>query len=156
MCRKYFYFDFVVFEIEGSPPHVREILHQMLQPLFFQQDHPRMCGKYLLKVFLWLKNVGSPPHVREILFIWYIKCHISRITPACAGNTNSRCVIPAWFGDHPRMCGKYFCLSTFQKLKVGSPPHVREIPTRFTKTLGMDRITPACAGNTIYISVNGQ
>ena len=46
------------------------------------------------------------------------------------------------------MCGKYGISSLLLVKRVGSPPHVREIPARGAHTTQSVGITPACAGNT--------
>ena len=93
-------------------------------------------------------NLGSHPRVREKLCDWIRVNLVVRITPACAGKTQSY-----WLGrcesqDHPRVCGKNFTCSASTKIALGSPPRVREkrsIPRKVDKTCG---ITPACAGKT--------
>ncbi len=71
------------------------------------RDHPRMCGKYFSWQLLHRLSKGSPPHVREIpQDVLYLLGSV-RITPACAGNTDGWCRYINFYGDHPRMCGKY-------------------------------------------------
>ena len=67
--------------------------------------------------------------MREILLPFYFPKVESRITPACAGNTRTS-----------------FYLS---RLRLGSPPHVREIHFSNDSVPFDTRITPACAGNTV-------
>ena len=72
-----------------------------------------------------------------------------RITPACAGKTDTIMYRPSFIGDHPRMCGK----DVNQICKIfdrsGSPPHVRERPTAVSSDDLAFGITPACAGKTL-------
>ena len=94
------------------------------------RDHPRVCGKDTLQA-----GLGS--------------CE-RRITPACAGKTHCSC-IPAFNGeDHPRVCGKDSASKYLTTLAMGSPPRVRE--RRFDRHghNASFRITPACAGKTLY------
>ncbi|KRK97332.1 hypothetical protein FD04_GL001348 [Secundilactobacillus odoratitofui DSM 19909 = JCM 15043] len=58
--------------------------------------------------------------------------------------------------DHLRMCGEYSHKPTETGSILGSPPHVRRIPTMdqpTTKTVG---ITSACAENTLNRFVIGD
>ena len=56
---------------------------------FSDEDHPRVCGNYgnsnRKKVFF----LGSPPRVRELLILPVDMPVFNRITPACAGITNT-------------------------------------------------------------------
>ena len=108
-------------------PHVREIHHQINNsfninritpacagnttfddnPTLDDEDHPRMCGKYLAVFCASYAWLGSPPHVREIHFELQFRPLLSRITPACAGNTLEFDTKRKEKQDHPRMCGKY-------------------------------------------------
>ena len=111
------------------------------------RDHPRVCGKYKKKdkMQCWMR--GSPPRVREV-WIRTSKCLLlARITPACAGSISRQYSPPAVSGDHPRMCGKYCFIKTFQVNGLGSPPRVREVFKQFTFYFKIIRITPACAGS---------
>ena len=72
-----------------------------------------------------------------------------RITPACAGNTFRGGFVHGRYKDHPRMCGEYSSGLPMPPPMIGSPPHVRGIPKEVLEKLKMDRITPACAGNTV-------
>ena len=92
---------------------------------------------------------GSPPLARGILGLLRGIRLVSRITPACAGNTQ---LLRGCFyirRDHPRLRGEYAALVNTVCRKIGSPPLARGI--RFTCLLKFirHRITPACAGNTI-------
>ena len=134
----------------GSPPRVREKQESMQSsrvPLRITParagkttgctgcvgcggDHPRACGKnYWLYWLRWLRR-GSPPRVREKL-----KLLITPIT---------------WSRDHPRVCGKNPNTSNTANLYEGSPPRVREKPLPRVSGVCACRITPACAGKTIY------
>ena len=76
-----------------------------------------------------------------------------RITPACAGNTDHLLLGCNVNRDHPRMCGEYRFVFARCFLISGSPPHVRGILRWLRSHQSADRITPACAGNTlVYLS----
>ena len=70
-----------------------------------------------------------------------------RITPACAGNSESREVPGMAVEDHPRVCGE----QPFVRLKhfslLGSPPRVRGTGDVVFIRKQATGITPACAGN---------
>ena len=70
------------------------------------KDHPRVCGEQLRPAsILWL-HWGSPPRVRGTGFPAASLCSISRITPACAGNSPGAAFARLIFKDHPRVCGE--------------------------------------------------
>ena len=73
---------------------------------------------------------------------------LSRITPACAGKTQSQGIAPATCQDHPRVCGENGAVPRAPRETRGSPPRVRGKPL-LTGPISMEcRITPACAGKT--------
>ena len=108
-----------------------------------------MCGKYVVVIVSNGTESGSPPHVREIHISSFSLASSIRITPACAGNTPAKVDFDGYQEDHPRMCGKY--PHPFRQVEPfqGSPPHVREIRISTDADKQSDRITPACAGNTV-------
>ena len=71
------------------------------------------------------------------------------ITPAYAGNTYlsyGRCVQDK---DHPRLRGEHKFMPALLPLMVGSPPPTRGTHDDTLPFSGVDRITPAYAGNTL-------
>ena len=152
--------------IMGSPPHVRgkgdsEVICQrahgitpacagksrcILQQLRVVKDHPRMCGEKRAGTGQHGGVQGSPPHVRGKGVVHVFVSKIFRITPACAGKRLSCSCRASQSWDHPRMCGEK--KNTFRKLKAstGSPPHVRGKAVVVVGAIGVDGITPACAG----------
>ena len=48
------------------------------------------------------------------------------------------------------MCGKYTDRTLTNKVGTGSPPRVREVLELHKEWLNINRITPACAGSTLY------
>ncbi len=53
--------------------------------------------------------------------------------------------------DHPRVCGKYQPLCSFQKMYAGSPPRMREVLIqKYSNHEGIG-ITPAYAGSTSLV-----
>ena len=54
--------------------------------------------------------------------------------------------------DHPRVCGKNLCSAITRRLVSGSPPRVREKHHHWTNRSSNLRITPACAGKTLFFN----
>ena len=54
---------------------------------------------------------------------------------------------------HPRVCGEYLATGPLILPKPGSPPRVRGIRVRCAGVIGARRFTPACAGNTAWLSL---
>ena len=76
-------------------------------------------------------------------------CEHQRITPACAGTTESVPYESSHSQDHPRVCGNHRLRLALYSFASGSPPRVREpqpIPHQSGQLPG---ITPACAGTTV-------
>ena len=70
------------------------------------------------------------------------------ITPACAGNTGRCFVDQGYLRDHPRLRGEYILVVLHTHVDPGSPPLTRGILTTRDRTITVDGITPAYAGNT--------
>ena len=110
MCGEKCMFPVLLAQFEGSPPHVRGKVDEVLPGDTFSgitpacagkririrtfdccvRDHPRMCGEKRDQTEEQLKELGSPPHVRgkdngsdqDVIRF--------RITPACAGKRLKR------------------------------------------------------------------
>ena len=72
------------------------------------------------------------------------------ITPACAGKTASSALFCVLRRDHPRVCGKNSGKNYERVARGGSPPRVREKPMQGGGQEPKIRITPACAGKTVF------
>ena len=159
-----------VSDATGSPPHARgrpfsprsDLIQTRITPACAgktvapagdrrrTQDHPRMrgedppscCGEW------WAQ--GSPPHARGRQATSMCPRQADRITPACAGKT--RVKLHRWkpFTDHPRMRGEDVPASPCSCPSQGSPPHARGRRRRIRRGVPAARITPACAGKTLY------
>ena len=111
-----------------------------------------MCGKNRGGSCGRRVHVGSPPRVREeLLFCRQTDCKRG-ITPACAGRTPASPAARREGRDHPRVCGKNAARQTCSTGVRGSPPRVREEPSRSTRITDYGGITPACAGRTAAAS----
>ena len=89
------------------------------------EDHPRVCGEKRGVRLPGGLGRGSPPRMRGKADAATHGFLTQGITPAYAGKSRSRKCTRAEHGDHPRMCGEKTRLKMFQKIKKGSPPHVR-------------------------------
>ena len=92
---------------------------------------------------LWL---GSPPRARgEVPYARYIY-YGERITPACAGRSQSDLQSGRWRGDHPRVRGEKPLPASCSSHPQGSPPRARgEVVISHISQCAYG-ITPACAG----------
>ena len=72
-----------------------------------------------------------------------------RITPACAGTTQTLKVTVGLVWDHPRLCGDYYIAKPIVDNPLGSPPLVRGLLNSIGGSVKLIRITPACAGTTV-------
>ena len=96
--------------------------------------------------------MGSPPRVREPHLGFNKDCEHQRITPACAGTTESVPYESSHSQDHPRVCGNHRLRLALYSFASGSPPRVREpLRLQFVQILNFG-ITPACAGTTAHTS----
>ena len=94
---------------------------------------------------------GSPPPTRGTRGTLRALRPSFRITPAYAGNT----VIFPTFGavcwDHPRLRGEHSVRLLNSTEGLGSPPPTRGTPKKALAPFDDLRITPAYAGNTVYV-----
>ena len=65
-----------------------------------------MCGEQSATSANFFKEEGSPPRVRGTEAKEYGIAAESRITPACAGNSDAGYGGMGLYGDHPRVCGE--------------------------------------------------
>ena len=88
-------------------------------------DHPRGCGEntFYKKGTCHIK--GSPPRMRGKHLHRRDDVRYTRITPADAGKTVTRCNDKVPISDHPRGCGENSFYSIFKPVDAGSPPRMR-------------------------------
>ena len=118
-----------------------------------EEDHPRVCGEQATTIIKEESKVGSPPRVRGTAGRDPEQRHRGRITPACAGNRFLHYQTTRGHKDHPRVCGEQATASLNRMEKGGSPPRVRGTVHMLQLSYADHRITPACAGNSIYSDV---
>ena len=73
---------------------------------FAEWDHPRICGEKHKRNYYRLNVTGSPPHMRGKAGVGRTFGSLSGITPAYAGKSLARAIIPDIRADHPRICGE--------------------------------------------------
>jgi len=92
-------------------------------------------------------EAGSPPRVRGTDCPQTRSARLSRITPACAGNSQRQPASVSVPTDHPRVCGEQLKLHPKIFPLSGSPPRVRGTARIRMQKGDISGITPACAGN---------
>ena len=115
-----------------------------------EEDHPRLRGEYSRKCPTNHILRGSPPLARGIRHPPHSGGDLIRITPACAGNTPAEPQINHAARDHPRLRGEYDGWEEKDSCWGGSPPLARGILYQPYWRGTIHRITPACAGNTLF------
>ena len=105
-----------------------------------------MCGEKVFKPVGRDDVEGSPPRVRGEALNCNIAICDERITPACAGRSDTDTTTGAYVKDHPRVCGEKSRSFSRPPRRSGSPPRVRGEDTECTKHHVVLGITPACAG----------
>ena len=137
------------------------------------RDHPRVCGEQFYCDIYAPWRAGSPPRVRGTGYAILVDVYDSGITPACAGNSYQQLLRTAQTQDHPRVCGEQTVRFVLGVAIQGSPPRVRGTandtpayvqyqgsPPRVRGTDALApcrtvsfRITPACAGNSLFSAI---
>ena len=72
-----------------------------------------------------------------------------RLTPACAGSTRRRAAPCSPSPTYPRVCGEHSQQAWNVWAMIDLPPRVRGALPGDSLDADLDRLTPACAGNTI-------
>ena len=108
-----------------------------------------MRGEQAIKSLPPQRQMGSPPLARGTAKYLSAFAHAARITPACAGNSGQTYAVIGCVRDHPRLRGEQRPLFHLSFPCGGSPPLARgtEILPRAFRV--PNRITPACAGNSL-------
>ena len=111
-----------------------------------------MCGEQFTSNGEVNDGPGSPPRVRGTVYFPIQQVKPIRITPACAGNSPAPKYMSGVWRDHPRVCGEQLLRRAPARDRRGSPPRVRGTVPRFHEGGIYNRITPACAGNSVRCS----
>ena len=99
-------------------------------------------------------SIGSPPHARGRPADALRHRRGRRITPACAGKTNASVAPVISIPDHPRMRGEDAGTARSSNMSIGSPPHARGRLVALNFKNSFERITPACAGKTLFATAS--
>ena len=75
---------------------------------------------------------------------------MKRIIPAYAGSTGGTAALAAALGDHPRIRGEHYGMTTSLRRAGGSSPHTRGARPGRCRRRCRWRIIPAYAGSTVY------
>ena len=118
--------------------------HSLLEKT--DQDHPRVCGEKYSTSGIHALSEGSPPRVRGKVGRVLAHSVILRITPACAGKSETPAPTNPRYTDHPRVCGEKMPFKAAKYHDYGSPPRVRGKGSAAIRGRKNRRITPACAG----------
>ena len=89
-------------------------------------DHPRLRGNNGAAFCIQSRQTGSPPLAREQLKDMPTGKKPKRITPACAGTTNTVMNTSRGIEDHPRLRGNNLNDQLQDPDSTGSPPLARE------------------------------
>ena len=84
-----------------------------------------MRGEQAKRVDPSIEDIGSPPHARGTEVRVDQLADDGGITPACAGNSDSRPIRTDCYADHPRMRGEQDGDRPAALARSGSPPHAR-------------------------------
>ena len=95
------------------------------EPTISERDHPRVCGEKEIRPSSRSMTRGSPPRVRGKVREKGLRTLDVRITPACAGKSDSEQRRQTKTGDHPRVCGEKPDILKRLAASKGSPPRVR-------------------------------
>ena len=89
------------------------------------KDHPRVCGEKWGGILKTIAKGGSPPRMRGKVQVLSHAAQFVGITPAYAGKSLLLVLQPPLRGDHPRVCGEKFSMSSMRAGTLGSPPRMR-------------------------------
>ena len=135
----------------GSPPHTPGKSALPLDGNLSLRSTPHMRGTVLFCVIpVGMPPHGSPPPVRGKGGRVTFTLSLSGITPAYAGKRSVTKPRRTKRTDHPRPCGEKLSTKDFIAPPSGSPPRVREKVEDKVREYKAQRITPACAGKSVF------
>ena len=111
-------------------------------------DHPRLRGGNITTAVQAIGAIGSSPLARGKRPHRGPTAPLSRIIPACAGETGGGQVAGNWPRDHPRLRGGNRIITAARYSNSGSSPLARGKRTADARGRDPQRIIPACAGET--------
>ena|GEM_PF-402558 len=117
--------------------------------LYAFRAHPRLRGEDTPVSLETAMICGSPPLARGRLVKSDNCLHRIRLTPACAGKTETAMQTKRLFAAHPRLRGEDPIQGVPGEYREGSPPLARGRLADPASIHALTRLTPACAGKTI-------
>ena len=111
-------------------------------------DQPRVRGEHIPNAEAVVKLPGSAPRARGTHISAGSPGRRRRISPACAGNTPGCDSTPTPAPDQPRVRGEHTSTASGRAVTTGSAPRARGTLDDVVRRLPIQRISPACAGNT--------
>ena len=119
-------------------------------------DHPRLRGEKLRLTFLMSNGLGSPPLARGKVISAPSRNTGNRITPACAGKSLDASGLTVEVEDHPRLRGEKSVVVMVAFFVPGSPPLARGKGRQLRHKVRRHRITPACAGKSVCVTISAK
>ncbi len=119
------------------------------EPLCQVADQPRVRGEHHPLQGHALRVVGSAPRARGTLPWSAAPPVLRRISPACAGNTGEEHHEHSPLTNQPRVRGEHGGHRVARPDYYGSAPRARGTPFDGAVVFCTNRISPACAGNTL-------
>ena len=110
--------------------------------------HPRVRGEHATARRKSPLNFGSSPRARGTLLAMRGPQARARVIPACAGNTVTFGTDLEHLSGHPRVRGEHEEARQEQEHGLGSSPRARGTLIGAVAGHVLDRVIPACAGNT--------
>ena len=110
--------------------------------------HPRVRGEHWAWGWLLAGVYGSSPRARGTLLAMRGPQARARVIPACAGNTVTFGTDLEHLSGHPRVRGEHEEARQEQEHGLGSSPRARGTLIGAVAGHVLDRVIPACAGNT--------
>ena len=133
-----------------SPPRVRGAPSEAMAAYRADRLTPACAGSTLPQRRSRSASVDSPPRVRGAQRRRLHQRRKNRLTPACAGSTTCRHSHSSAPPTHPRVCGEHVLVPKVVDRVVDSPPRVRGARARAKSRGSRRRLTPACAGSTLF------
>ena len=97
-------------------------------------------------------SFSQTPHMRGKVIVDLVLTERHRITPAYAGKSRQGRSAPDRPRDHPRTCGEKYLSAQERRIHKGSPPHVRGKERDPAFNTAQQRITPAYAGKSHFVT----
>jgi hypothetical protein len=133
----------------GSTPACAGNIRLPRRPESPGRSHPHVSGEYVIRGAITLYDAEPPPLARGIHEVAQNPHVRVGSTPARAGNTQGRQGQLPIGRVHSRSRGEYMNTYATIAYSGGSPPRARGIRGWKSDPCRAQRVTPACAGNTL-------